>query len=47
LLQQKEIDYVVVYHGLAKTPALEALKKYLPLIYYDEVDNVAIYALRK
>jgi hypothetical protein len=47
LLQQKEIDYIVVYHGLAKTPAPEAIEKYLPLIYHDEVENVAIYVLRK
>jgi hypothetical protein len=47
LLQQKEIDYVVVYHGLAKAPSPEAIEKYLSLVYRDEGENVAIYALRK
>jgi hypothetical protein len=47
LLQQKEIEYVVVCHGLVKTPMPAAIEKYLPLVYRDEGENVAVYALRK
>jgi hypothetical protein len=47
LLQQKGFDYVVVYHNLAKAPAPAAIEKYLPLVYGDEGENVAIYSLRE
>ncbi|HXW01010.1 MAG TPA: hypothetical protein VEC93_21535, partial [Anaerolineae bacterium] len=47
LLQQKGIAYVVVYHGLAKAPASAEIERYLPLVYRDEGENVAIYALRE
>lgn len=46
-LQQKGIEYVVVYHGLAKAPAPAAIEPYLTLVYGDERENVAVYALRK
>jgi hypothetical protein len=47
LLQQKGIDYVVVYHNLANTPQPDKMIKYLPLVYRDTANNVGIYTLRK
>jgi hypothetical protein len=47
LLHQKRINYVVVYHGLADAPPSEVIASQLPLVFHDELTNVAVYALRK
>jgi hypothetical protein len=46
LLRQKGIDYVVVYHHLSGAPSAPAIQTYLPCIYLDTTENVAIYALK-
>jgi hypothetical protein len=46
LLHEKGIDYVVVYHGLVNAPRPEAIEKYLPLVYQDISNDVAIYPLK-
>ncbi|GAB4438983.1 MAG: hypothetical protein Fur0044_35600 [Anaerolineae bacterium] len=47
LLRQKSIEYVVVYHTLPAAPPLEQMTAYLPLVYYDKVNDVAVYAVPK
>ncbi len=47
LLRQKSIEYVVVYHTLPATPSIEQMTAYLPLVYYDKVNDVAVYAVPK
>jgi hypothetical protein len=46
LLQQKGIKYVVVYHHLANTPSPRTLQTYLTRLYWDELNGVAVYALK-
>ncbi len=47
LLRQKGIAYVVVYHNLPGAPSLQAVEAYLPRLYVDQQDNVAIYSLKE
>jgi hypothetical protein len=46
LLRQKRIDYVVIYHNLTNTLAPSLLESHLVLLYWDELENVAVYALK-
>lgn len=45
LLRQKGIDYVVVFHNLPNAPSLERLGNLLTRLYWDDAENVAVYAL--
>jgi hypothetical protein len=47
LLQEKGIEYVVVCHSLPKAPMPSAVEKYLPVVYWVDGENVAVYAVRK
>lgn len=47
LLQEMGVDYVVVYHDLADAPASEIIQQFLPLVYWDEANNVAVYPAAK
>lgn len=44
-LRQKQIEYVVVYHHLPAVPFMEQITAYLPLVYQDKDNNVAVYAI--
>lgn len=45
LLREKGADYAVVYHGLPHAPPPEIIKEYLPLVFQDEREKIAIYRL--
>ncbi|NJN98815.1 MAG: hypothetical protein HC875_34345 [Anaerolineales bacterium] len=44
-LRQKHIKYIVVYHNLPAASSMEQMTAYLPLVYHDTVNNVAVYAI--
>jgi hypothetical protein len=47
MLRARQIDYMVVQQQLARAPQRAAIQAYLPLVYWDENEQVAIYALVK
>jgi hypothetical protein len=46
LLRQKEIGYVVVYHGLANAASPQVFETSLTRLFWDERESVAVYALK-
>lgn len=46
-LRQKHIKYIVVYHNLPAVPSMEQMTAYLPQLYHDKVNNVAVYAVSR
>jgi hypothetical protein len=45
ILQEEQVGYVVIHHQLAGAPERTAVQAYLPLVYWDETNQVAIYEL--
>jgi hypothetical protein len=45
LLHELQVDYIVVYHSIAKAPPAKIVATHLRLVFQDRTNNVSIYAL--
>lgn len=46
LLQAKGIEYMVIYHNLPAAPPAEAVRRFLPRVYWDQAGQAGLYQLR-